>query len=232
MEICEVVVVGAGFAGTILARILHRLGVEVMLIERHEHPRFAIGESSTPLAAISLERLAQRFDMPDLGWLAAYGRWLEQLPEVRRGLKRGFTFYRHQRGIDFRDSPNHECRLLVAASPDNAVADSHWLRADVDHHLLQVAMAEGVRYQDRTEIKTLDCEADGRWLLSGTREDRPFELRAGIVIDGSGSGGFLSRALPIGSGLADVELDTALVFSHFEGLKDLPEISPVPYPEA
>ena len=92
MEHCQVAVVGSGFAGTILARILHRLGLQVRLIERGQHPRFAIGESSTPLAAICLERLARSFELPDLEHLAAYGKWMEHMPTVRRGLKRGFTF--------------------------------------------------------------------------------------------------------------------------------------------
>ena len=32
------------------------LGYDVVLLERGTHPRFAIGESSTPLANLSLER--------------------------------------------------------------------------------------------------------------------------------------------------------------------------------
>ena len=35
-----------------------------MLIERGRHPRFAIGESSTPLANLLLEELADRYDLP------------------------------------------------------------------------------------------------------------------------------------------------------------------------
>ena len=53
----RVAVLGSGFAGTILARVLHRQGHRVVLVERGRHPRFAIGESSTPLGAIALERL-------------------------------------------------------------------------------------------------------------------------------------------------------------------------------
>ena len=74
------------------------MGRQVVLIERDKHPRFALGESSTPLAALSLERLAKRYNLPDLADLASYGRWLERFPEVRRGLKRGFSFYNHTPG--------------------------------------------------------------------------------------------------------------------------------------
>ena len=90
-----VAIVGSGFSGAILARILVRQGHRVFLIERSKHPRFALGESSTPLAALSLERLAAHWSLDDLDALAAYGRWQKRLPELRHGLKRGFTFYGH-----------------------------------------------------------------------------------------------------------------------------------------
>ena len=92
---CEVAIVGSGFAGSLLARVLAVLGCDVVLLERGTHPRFAIGESTTPLANLSLERLAMRYGLPDCHWLATHGRWLAHLPELRRGLKRGFTYYRH-----------------------------------------------------------------------------------------------------------------------------------------
>ncbi|HZF13760.1 MAG TPA: FAD-dependent oxidoreductase [Thermoanaerobaculia bacterium] len=113
----RIAIVGSGFAGSILARVLARQGHEVTLLDRGRHPRFALGESSTPLAALSLERLAARYDLPDLSDLAAYGRWRRRLPELRRGLKRGFTFYAHRPGGPYTNGPNNDHRLLVAAAP-------------------------------------------------------------------------------------------------------------------
>ncbi len=57
---CEVAIVGSGFAGSLLARVVAVLGYDVVLLERGTHPRFAIGESSTPLANLSLERIGSR----------------------------------------------------------------------------------------------------------------------------------------------------------------------------
>ncbi len=54
----DIAVVGAGFAGSLLAMIAQRLGLRVILLERGHHPRFAIGESSTPLSNLLLEELA------------------------------------------------------------------------------------------------------------------------------------------------------------------------------
>src|SRR5215475_16077589 len=145
---CNVAVIGSGFAGSIMARVLTVIGHEVVLIERGTHPRFAIGESSTPLANLSLERLAQRYNLPDCYYLSAHGRWLKHHSDVRRGLKRGFTFYRHHPGQTLDSSE----RLLVAASPEDAISDTHWLRADVDHHFVRAAVAAGVDYRDRTDV--------------------------------------------------------------------------------
>ena len=76
----KIAIVGSGFAGSILARILQIQGHRVLLLDRQKHPRFALGESSTPLAAICLERLAARYGLDDLHALAAWGRWMEHLP--------------------------------------------------------------------------------------------------------------------------------------------------------
>jgi FADH2 O2-dependent halogenase len=119
MDSCEVAIVGSGFAGSLLARILAVLGYEVALLERGTHPRIAIGESSTPLANLSLERLGARYGLADCYRMATHGRWVEHHPRVRRGLKRGFTFYRHHPNEPFADRGFESERLLVAASPDD-----------------------------------------------------------------------------------------------------------------
>src|SRR6266542_3978647 len=62
----DIAVVGSGFGGSLTAMIARRLGHSVILLERGRHPRFAIGESSTPLANLLLEALALRYDLPRL----------------------------------------------------------------------------------------------------------------------------------------------------------------------
>jgi tetracycline 7-halogenase / FADH2 O2-dependent halogenase len=231
---CEVAIVGSGFVGSLLARVLTVLGYDVALLERGTHPRFAIGESTTPLANLSLERLAARYGLADCHRLATHGRWLAHLPDVRRGLKRGFTFYRHHPDEAFADRGHDSERLLVAASPDDALADTHWLRADVDHHFVRQAIAAGVDYRDRTELGSAELEADGV-RLRGQRDGKAFELHAGFLVDASGPGGFLARQLPIPSGLERTETRSALLFSHFDGMRLMGDVEPDlpagPYPD-
>ena len=215
---CEIAIVGSGFAGSLLSRVLTVLGYDVVLLERETHPRFAIGESSTPLANLSLERIGVRYGLDDCYKLATHGRWLANFPALRRGLKRGFTFYRHHPHEPFVSRGCDSERLLVAASPNALLSDTHWLRADVDHHFVRKAVDAGVDYRDRMNLTAVDFTSDSA-RLKGSRDGDAFELRANFVIDASGPGGFLARQLSIPSGLDKTETHSALVFSHFDGVR-------------
>ncbi len=231
----DVVIAGSGFAGSILARILAGLGRQVLLLERYEHPRFALGESSTPLSAILLETLAERFALSDLADLAAYGRWTRRLDHLRRGLKRGFTFYTHRPGYEWTPGEANEHRLLVAASPSDAVADAHWLRADVDAHLVDLAVDAGVDYLDRTDVTQVEATSDGL-VLSGGRRDQPFMTCADFLVDASGRRGVgvtagLARPLP-----STGSPPTRLIYAHLAGMPDFAHVANAdltdsPYPD-
>src|SRR6266540_5113716 len=234
MQSCEVAIVGSGFAGSLLARVLAVLGYDVVLLERGTHPRFAIGESSTPLANLSLERIGVRYGLADCYHLATHGRWLEHYPELRRGLKRGFTFYRHHPHQSFANRGFDSERLLVAASPHDSLSDTHWLRADVDHHFVREAITAGVDYRDCVDLASADIGSDSV-RVSGSRNGTPFELRANFLIDASGPGGFLARHLSLPSGVEHTATRSGLVFSHFDGVRPMndvvPEMPEGPYPD-
>src|SRR6266496_3145621 len=125
----DVAVIGSGFGGSLLAMIARRLGRSVVLLERGRHPRFAIGESSTPLANLLLEELARRYDLPEVAPLAKWSNWQKAHPEIACGLKRGFTFYHHRLGQPWKETAQRDNELLVAASPHDGVADTHWYRS-------------------------------------------------------------------------------------------------------
>ena len=118
----DVAIVGSGFAGSLLALVLRQRGLNVTLLERGRHPRFAIGESSTPLAGLLIEEIADRYELPRLRPFSKWGTWQASYPDVACGLKRGFSFFRHEATRAFADDRTHAAQLLVAASPHDAIA--------------------------------------------------------------------------------------------------------------
>lgn len=223
----DLTIVGSGFAGSILARVLALRGLKVALLERDHHPRFALGESSTPLAAIALERLADRFDLPDLRALAAHGRMQRELPALGCGLKRGFTFYGHRPGRPLASAE----RMLVAASPNDEVADVHWLRADVDAHLAHAAAAAGADLREGVEVRSVE-PAERGLRVCGDGPGGTVDFATEFLVDATGPGGFATRVLGVPLSTRPGRLSTALVYGHFAGVAALEALAPAgPYPD-
>ena len=211
----DVAVVGSGFAGSLVALALTRRGHRVVLVERGRHPRFAIGESSTPLANLLLEELADRYDLPRIRTFSKWGAWQREHPDVACGLKRGFTFFFHQPGHAFADTDEHNRQLMVAASPFDEISDTHWYRPDFDHALVREAQAAGVGYLDDTSLDAFD-ETGPRAMLTGTRDGHPLQIAAGFVVDASGPRGFMHRVLNLEPATLHWFPHTHGLYSHFE----------------
>jgi FADH2 O2-dependent halogenase len=222
---CDLAIVGSGFGGSLLAAIAARLGYRVLLLERGRHPRFAIGESASPLAGIVLEQLADRYDLPRVRPLAAYGPWQRACPDVVCGLKRGFSYFKHEQGKRYAVAAGRTNQLLVAASPNDEVSDTHWLRSDVDGFLVREAIAAGAGYVDCVALDRAEISASSA-RLSGNRHGRAFSIAARFVIDATGPRGFLAQTLGIPNRGFDGYPGTQALYSHFTGVArcaDMPE---------
>ncbi len=229
----DVAIVGSGFGGTLAALALLKLGRSVAILERGRHPRFAIGESTTPLANLLLEELADRHGLPRLRPFSKWGTWQSTYPEVACGLKRGFTFFRHGEGQAFADGPEHARQLLVAASPRDEIADTHWYRPDFDAFLVREAEAEGAVYRDETALDAPRFEGAGV-VLEGTRHGLALRVKARFLIDASGPRGFLHRALGLPEAPTRWLPPTEGLYTHFVGVERwdrlFPSDAPPPYP--
>lgn len=214
----DLAIVGSGFGGSLLAMIACRLGLRVILLERGKHPRFAIGESTSPLTNLLLEEIALRYDLPRLLPLTEYGPWKRAYPEVTCGLKRGFTYYHHIAGKPFGGAEDRSDQLLVAASPHDDVSDMHWLRADVDHFLMLEAGDAGAEYLDEVSLSGLEL-GEGHSRLTGERRGNPVSVTARFVVDASGPRGFLSKALSLSETPFEGFPHTQSLFSHFTGVR-------------
>ncbi len=219
----DVAVVGSGFGGSLTSLCLSRLGRSVVLLERGTHPRFAIGESSSPLANLLLEALCERYSLPRISLLSAWGTWQRAYPEIGCGLKRGFTFYGHRAGHRFTAYEDRSDQLLVAASPCDEVADTHWYRPDFDQFLVREAGREGVEYLDRTRIEDVRFENGGAELET-VRDGCRRRIRARLVVDASGPRGFLHRSLGLGEETFEGLPATEGLYTHFSDVERLEDL--------
>ena len=231
----DIAVIGSGFAGSLMAIIARKLGRSVVLLEKGKHPRFAIGESSTPLANLILEELSERFDLGNVRPLTKWGTWQQSHPEIACGLKRGFTFFHHELGRAFADDDSHRNQLLVAASPNEHIADTHWYRAGFDAFLAAETQNHGVVYLDEAELWGADMTRT-RPVIQGRHRGQPLEIHADFIVDASGPRGFLHRALELPELPFKNLPPTHGLYSHFTGVKRWDELhtefhdASLPYP--
>ena len=184
------IIVGSGFAGSLLGWILARHGRDTVIVDRGKHPRFAIGESSTPTADFLISYLSERWDLAALKPLAAFGTWQTQVPELRCGLKRGFSYFGHRTGQPYYDTSDHHHSLLVAASASDAWSDTHWYRADVDAWMARQATSAGAELHEQSSIEQATWNPDKQsWsVMLQSSEGPSHRFEAQWLIDASGSG--------------------------------------------
>jgi FADH2 O2-dependent halogenase len=209
----DLAILGSSFSGSITALIANQMGMNVVLIEKESHPRFAIGESSTPQANIALANIANTYNLPRLKPLARYGTWKEAYPNLNCGPKRGFTYIHH---------PNIENELLVAASPDGFDCDSHWYRADLDAFLVDEVKEAGIHYFDNIEVTP---KIEKKWVFDSDN----LSCTADFLIDATGG----ANPLNITQDNSSMRTNSRIIYSHFNGVIPWAELhgKPIhPYP--
>ena len=213
----DFLIAGSGFGGSVLAMCLAQSGYGVCLVEKGSHPRFAVGESSTPIADMILRDLADRYKLHFLKEISRYGEWQRHHPEVICGLKRGFSYYPHSPGEEFESNPNHKNELLVAASSDDENSDTNWLRSDVDSFLIQQVKDLAIDYLEMTEITQLTRSGDS-WDISLRNHQDKVERHCSAkwIIDATGSSAFSETFFGTRSSASGFHTRSSAVYSHFQ----------------
>ena len=189
-ESFDIIILGAGIAGTTLAAILARHNQRVLLLEKGSLPRFAVGEAMLPATALWLWILGQQYDVPEIQVLSHVDAIREKTTQ-RYGVKRSFGFLYHREGRD--QSPLEAQQLIPPLLP--IVQEVHLFREDSDLYMLQTAMGYGAVYRDHTTVTDVAIGDDvtvvtengeryrGRYLVDAAGFRSPlaekFELRRG-----------------------------------------------------
>ncbi len=211
----DVAIFGSGFGGSITALMLDSIGLAPVVLDKASHPRFTIGESSTPTGNMILRDLADRYDLPALRPLSAHGPWQEAYPDVTGGRKRGFSYFRHPRDEPFTPAADHSNELLVAASSDPYHSDTQWLRADVDAFLAENVRDADIPLLENTTVT--DVDRGNRWHVRATRNERSVECMADFIVDATG-GGQVLPALGIAEADTSLQTHSRALFGHFRNL--------------
>ncbi|MFT4153691.1 NAD(P)/FAD-dependent oxidoreductase [Parafilimonas sp.] len=213
----DIAIAGAGFAGALTALCLNECGFNICLIEKGKHPRFAIGESSTPIADMILRSLSSKYNLPWLYDFSRYGSWQKTHAEIVCGIKRGFSYYKHYPGKEFSTDANHCNELLVAASVSDAMSDTNWLRADFDAFLVNKVKEAGIDYLEETEI-TSAIRKKSKWNFAVHFNNESKIIHASFFIDATGSGVLADKLFSVKSSAESFLTNSFAVFSHFDNL--------------
>ena len=163
-EQTDVLVIGAGPAGTVAASIVNQAGYKVKIVEKQLFPRFVIGESLLPRCMEALEE----------------AKFLEAV--TARG-------YQRKNGAKF-EKNGKICNYFF---DDQFTEGWGWTwqvpRSDFDQTLAQTVESQGVAVEYETSVVGIHFHPDGS--STTTLEDKngnKREIFAKFIIDGSGYG--------------------------------------------
>ena len=148
----EVIIAGAGPAGTTAATLLAQYGHSVLLIERDQHPRFHIGESMLPMSESVMQRLGIEWDKGNLKKGGA------EFIDETTGRRTYFPFQDKYRTFQVERSA-FDKRLF-----DNALA--HGVTAQQQEQVIAVTCSE-----NHIQLETNKAQYQGRYFIDATGRD-------------------------------------------------------------
>ena len=187
----DVAIVGSGFSGSLLAMIAKRLGhrsssssaVRIRALPSANRQRRSQTCCSKRLRRPTTFPGSVHFANGDRGGLRV---------SVACGLKRGFTFYHHEFDQPWARRPDRANELLVAASPHDEVADTHWYRAEFDEFLVREAQSR--ESKTSTKLNLLPFRRRLWACGSKARGEQSASTFKPVSVDATGPRGFLHRA--------------------------------------
>ncbi len=172
VETAEILIIGAGPAGSLAAALLRQQGRQVVVLEREQFPRFSIGESLLPQ---SME-------------------YLEQAGMLRAVVEAGFQFkngasFMHQgkhTAFDFRDKHSAGWGTTYQVQ-----------RGTFDHILANEAERFGARIRYQHEVINVNLAGEKPLVSVKNPAGELYQIEAGFILDASGFGRILPRLLQL-----------------------------------
>lgn len=164
----DVLVIGAGPAGTVAAAIIKKAGFNVRVVEKLKFPRFVIGESLLPRCMDALEEAG----------------FIEALKEKGFQEKYGAKFVKDGNICDFSFS-------------DQYTEGWKWTwqvqRADFDKTLADTVEAMGVPVSYETTVTAIRFEGSDSVTTVIDKDGNETKIEAKFIVDGSGYGRVIPR---------------------------------------
>jgi FADH2 O2-dependent halogenase len=211
----DVVILGSGLAGSVIGSVLARHGVDVVLVDAAQHPRFAIGESMTPQMVEWLHILAERYDVPEIKSLSSVPASTRDIGPVF-GDKAHFGFLLHRPGEE--PDPREATQLAL---PKIFHRNSHLYRQDSDSFMFHVAVRYGCTPRQNWRATNLDFDDDGVTVTGHNGE----VFRAKYLIDASGFRSPLADKFDLRDNPTRFKHHSRSLFTHYIGIKPFDDVS-------
>ena len=194
---CDVLIIGGGPAGSTAAALLAQQGMDVVLLEKAQHPRFHIGESLLPANVPLLDQLGVRAEVEAIA-----------MPKY---------------GIEF-VSPWHKDRTFLEFGEawDKSMDKAYQVRrSDFDHILIRNAASKGAKVLENCRVKAVDFLPDesGAVVHAEHADGQGASWQARMVIDASGRDTFLANKLD--AKVKNKKHNSAALYGHFTGAERL-----------
>ncbi|PIV37003.1 MAG: FAD-dependent oxidoreductase [Lysobacterales bacterium CG02_land_8_20_14_3_00_62_12] len=171
-EQTEILIIGAGPAGSVAAGMLRQQGRQVLLLEREQFPRFSIGESLLPQSMEYLEAAGMLRDVVEAGF------------QFKNGA--AFACGDQHAEFDFREkfSPGWGTTYQVQ-------------RATFDKILADAAERAGAEIRYRHEVIAVDVTGATAKVVARDVGGVEYQVEAQFLLDASGFGRILPRLLKL-----------------------------------